>query len=258
MNVQVQEYVNKYPDEIIEMYNNLRQLIYDSVSCSLQEKLWAKLPSYYEGESFVRLIPFKDHINIEANAVAKHKEELSGYKISPKGMLQIYLKQDIPYETLKMIFKETLGSLKYIRQATFDDLSRIVEMIVFNYRLNFYPIFQDDEFYFNEMQVENLVDAYRESVESMWVYDDGSIKGVIEIKNHEIKKLFVEPVLQGKTIGATLVKYAINEHDVNYLWALEKNIRAISFYERQGFNVTGDKKLEEGTTENLVRLERED
>lgn len=109
MNVQVQEYVNKYPDEIIEMYNSLRQLIYDSVSCSPQEKLWAKLPSYYVGEAFVRLIPFKDHINIEANAVAMHKEELSGYKISPKGMLQIYLKQDIPYETLKMIFKETLG-----------------------------------------------------------------------------------------------------------------------------------------------------
>lgn len=109
MNVQVQEYVNKYPDEIIEMYNSLRQLIYDSVSCSPQEKLWAKLPSYYVGEAFVRLIPFKDHINIEANAVAMHKEELTGYKISPKGMLQIYLKQDIPYETLKLIFKETLG-----------------------------------------------------------------------------------------------------------------------------------------------------
>lgn len=109
MNVQLQEYVNKYPDEIIEMYNSLRQLIYDSVSCSPQEKLWAKLPSYYVGEAFVRLIPFKDHINIEANAVAMHKEELTGYKISPKGMLQIYLKQDIPYETLKLIFKETLG-----------------------------------------------------------------------------------------------------------------------------------------------------
>ena len=31
--------------------------------------MWAKLPTYYVGESFVRLIPFKDHINIEAKAV---------------------------------------------------------------------------------------------------------------------------------------------------------------------------------------------
>ena len=108
MNEQVKDYINKYPREIIEMYNNLRQIIFDSVSCKPEETLWAKLPSYYVGESFVRLIPFKDHINIEAQAVIGHKEELTGYKITPKGMAQIYLKQDIPYEVLKQIFEETL------------------------------------------------------------------------------------------------------------------------------------------------------
>lgn len=56
----------------------------------------------------MRLIPFKDHINIEAQAVIQHKEELAGYKITPKGMVQIYLKQDIPYKVLKQIFEETL------------------------------------------------------------------------------------------------------------------------------------------------------
>ena len=70
--------------------------------------MWAKLPSYYIGEAFVRLIPFKDHINIEAQAAIQHKEELEGYKFTPKGMVQIYLKQDIPYEVLKQIFAETL------------------------------------------------------------------------------------------------------------------------------------------------------
>lgn len=58
--------------------------------------LWANLPSYCVGKSFVRLIEFKDHINIEAQAVISHKEELADYKITPKGMLQIYLKEDIP------------------------------------------------------------------------------------------------------------------------------------------------------------------
>jgi len=57
----------------------------------------------------VRLIPFKDHINIEAQAVIQHKEELSGYKITPKGMLQIYLNQDIPTNALKKIFAESLA-----------------------------------------------------------------------------------------------------------------------------------------------------
>ena len=108
MNEQVKDYIDKYPSEIIDMYLNLRKMIFDSVSCELEETLWAKLPSYYAGESFVRLIPFKDHINIEAQAVIQHKEELACYKITPKGMLQIYLKQDIPYEVLKKIFTETL------------------------------------------------------------------------------------------------------------------------------------------------------
>ncbi len=108
MNEQVKEYIDKYPSEIIDMYNNIRQLIFDSVSCELEETMWAKLPSYYVGESVVRLIPFKDHINIEAQAVVQYKDELSGYKITPKGMLQIYIKQDIPYDVLKQIFAETL------------------------------------------------------------------------------------------------------------------------------------------------------
>jgi hypothetical protein len=108
MNEQVKKYREKYPADIIDMFNNLRQIIFDSVSCELEEKLWAKLPSYYVGKSYVRLIAFKDHINIEAQAVISHKEELAGYKITPKGMLQIYLKQDIPSDILKQIFAETL------------------------------------------------------------------------------------------------------------------------------------------------------
>ena len=109
MNEQVKDYLDKYPSEVIELYNKLRQMIFNNVSDEPKETLWAKIPSYYVGESFVRLIPFKDHINIEAEAVIKHMEELEGYKNTPKGMLQIYLKQDIPSKALKSIFAETLG-----------------------------------------------------------------------------------------------------------------------------------------------------
>lgn len=108
MNEQVEIYIGKYPVEIIDMFKLLRRLIYDSVCVDLVETLWAKLPSYYVGESFVRLIPFKDHINIEAQATIQHKEELVGYKITPKGMVQIFINQDVPFEVLKQIFTETL------------------------------------------------------------------------------------------------------------------------------------------------------
>ena len=104
MNEQIKEYLEKYPSEITTMYNTLRNLIFDSAPSEPQETLWAKIPSYYIGDSFVRLIPFKDHINIEAKAVLEHQEELSGYKITPKGMLQVFMKQEIPENILKQIF----------------------------------------------------------------------------------------------------------------------------------------------------------
>ena len=147
--------------------------------------------------------------------------------------------------------------MENVRQATIADLSRIAEIVIFNYRLNFYPIFQNDDYYFNELQVSKVAKQYENVVGNMWVYDDGAIKGVIQIENSEIKKLFVEPALQGKSIGSYLLKYAIVEQKANTLWALEKNVRAIRFYKRHGFNVTTDKKLEEDTTEYLVRLKRQ-
>ena len=108
MNEQIKMYIEKYPTEIVDMFKELRQLIYDSVSFELEETMWAKLPSYYAGENFVRLIPFKDHINIEAQAVIQHKEELIGYKITPKGMLQIYVNQNVPREILIEVFRDSL------------------------------------------------------------------------------------------------------------------------------------------------------
>lgn len=90
------------------MFDSIRQIIFDSSSTEPREELWARLPSFYVGEAFVRLIPFKDHINIEAMAIESHKAELEGYKITPKGMLQIFLGQKIPADMLYKIFRETL------------------------------------------------------------------------------------------------------------------------------------------------------
>ena len=108
MNEDVQKCLDRYSIEIKELYAQLRTLIYDNVPRDIEEKLWARLPSYYVGKFFVRLIPFKDHINIEALAIASYKEKLIGYQITTKGMLQISLNQNIPSDILKKIFIETL------------------------------------------------------------------------------------------------------------------------------------------------------
>ena len=146
--------------------------------------------------------------------------------------------------------------MNYIRQATVDDLVRIAEIFVFNYRLNFYPIFQKDTFYFEDLTVFNMVESFAKELDSIWVYDDGVVKGFIQIEKREVRRLFVEPTLQGKAIGAELLEYGIAEKDVNSLWVLEKNIKAIAFYKRHGFDTTNEKKYEEDTIEFLVRMER--
>lgn len=143
-----------------------------------------------------------------------------------------------------------------IRKAVFNDLSRIAEIQVFNYRLYFYPIFQSDEYYFDELRVPSLMQEYESGLDSLYVYDDGVVKGFIKIEGTYIARLFVEPVLQNASIGSQLLDYAVREHDADHLWALEKNTKAIRFYERHGFFATGEKKNEDGTSEYLVLLKR--
>ena len=143
-----------------------------------------------------------------------------------------------------------------IRKACRNDLSRIAEIQVLNYRLYFYPIFKSDEYYFDELSVPSLMQKYESGLDSLYVYDDGVVKGFIKIEGTYIAKLFVEPVLQNASIGSELLEYAVAEHHADHLWVLEKNVKAMRFYERHGFSATGERKPEEGTAEYLLLLRR--
>ncbi|WP_339007528.1 DUF1801 domain-containing protein [Fusobacterium varium] len=111
MNKDIQNYIMKYSNEIQKLFYELRILILQSASYDIEEKLWAGIPSYYIGKRFIRLIPFKDHINIEAAAIIENKNKLQEFKVTPKGMLQIYCNQAIPVSVLKIIFKNTLSEI---------------------------------------------------------------------------------------------------------------------------------------------------
>lgn len=146
-----------------------------------------------------------------------------------------------------------------IRKAAADDRSRVAEIYVFNNRINYFPIFRDESFSFGELQVVSLADQYfgkEEVLKNLYVYDDGLIKGFVQTDGTEICKLYVEPFFQSEGIGSSLIEFAIREFHADHLWALEKNIRAIAFYKRHGFRLTGQKKFEEGTTEYIVKLTR--
>ena len=129
-----------------------------------------------------------------------------------------------------------------IRKATEEDLSRIAEIFVFNNRINYFPIFKQEEYSFGELQVVSMIDHYfgkGEVLENLYVADEcGIVKGFMEIH------------------GKKLMEHAILTFDVDHLWALEKNTRAIAFYHRHGFMENGEKELEEGTTEYIAKLIR--
>lgn len=144
-----------------------------------------------------------------------------------------------------------------IRKAEIKDASRIAEIYVFNNRINFHPIFKDNEYSFGELQVVTMVDDYfgkEDILNTIYVYDDGLIKGFLQMNKKEVCKLYVDPFFQKEGIGKQLIEFAVNICHADHLWALEKNERAIAFYKRAGFYLSGEKKFEEGTTEYLVEL----
>ena len=143
-----------------------------------------------------------------------------------------------------------------IRRAEKEDLSRIGEILVFVKRIKFRPIFQDDDFSFNELQVLKVAKEYENHLPGIWVYDDGIVKGLIHIEDEEVKELYVDYFFQDQGIGSKLLEYAIDNFDVKFLWALEKNPEAIRFYERHSFRLNGQRRFEEGTPEYLVMLVR--
>lgn len=146
-----------------------------------------------------------------------------------------------------------------IRPANKSDLSRIAEILVFVKRMKYRSIFHNDAYSFGELQVIPVAERYSnpETLENIWVYEEDRIlKGLIHIENKEVIELYVDYFFHGQGIGSELIEFAKKEYDVRFLWTLEKNQDAIKFYEDHGFRRTGDRQLEEGTSEYIIKMER--
>ena len=129
-----------------------------------------------------------------------------------------------------------------IRKAKEKDLSRIAEIFICNNRINYFPIFKDESYSFGELQVVSFIDNYLKKDEvfkNLYIYDDGLIRGFIQMNGTEICKLYVDPWFQGRKIGHELITFAVEQFGADHLWALEKNDRALAFYRRHGFVPTG-------------------
>lgn len=149
--------------------------------------------------------------------------------------------------------------MDYIRNAVTQDASRLAEILVFTKRLNYRVIFHNDKVSFGEMQVFPLAQEYIEHPEKLadiWVYDDEFVKGMIHVEGGQIMELYVDSFFQNSGIGAALIDFAIKKFAVQYLFVLEKNSKAIHFYQKHGFSLTQERQMEEGTAEYIVKMER--
>ncbi len=144
-----------------------------------------------------------------------------------------------------------------IRKAEKRDISRIAEILVFAKRIKYRPIFQNDDYSFNELQVIRVSQEYDnpEILNNMWVYDDGIVKGLIHIIGEEVVELYVDYFFWEQGVGSKLLEFAKEKLGVSFLWALEKNTDAIRFYEAHGFHDSGERKPKEGTKEYLIKME---
>ena len=101
--------------------------------------------------------------------------------------------------------------MTYIRPAKVRDVPRIAEILVFNNRVNYFPIFGDEDYSFGELQVVSVAEKYLADGAALgetFVYDDGIVRGFVQTDGAEVKKLYVDTFFQGRGIGAALLEFA--------------------------------------------------
>ena len=73
---------------------------------------------------------------------------------------------------------------------------------------------------------------------TVYVYDDKQeIQGFIGLSNEYIEGIFVSAEMQSQGIGKILLNYVKGKRNKLILNVYQKNTRAISFYQREGFEI---------------------
>ena len=78
--------------------------------------------------------------------------------------------------------------------------------------------------------------------------DDKMIQGFIGINDEYIEGIFVSDEMQSRGIGRILLDYIKDKKDRLQLKVYQKNVRAMSFYQREGFTIQSE-SMDEFTRE---------
>ena len=116
--------------------------------------------------------------------------------------------------------------MKMLRVAEKKDIARIAEILVFTKRQTYKDIFNDYNVSFNVIQVLSEAEELK--------------------KPNTLDNFYVDPFFQNEGIGTKIVNHYIelskNKSKELRLFVLDKNVRAIKFYEKFGFKYTGEKE----------------
>ena len=75
----------------------------------------------------------------------------------------------------------------------------------------------------------------------VYVYeDDKMIQGFIGVSDEYIEGIFVSDEMQSRGIGKILLDYIKDKKDRLQLKVYQKNVRAMSFYQREGFTIQSE------------------
>lgn len=75
----------------------------------------------------------------------------------------------------------------------------------------------------------------------VYVYeDDKMIQGFIGVSDEYIEGIFVSDEMQSRGIGKMLLDYIKDKKDRLQLKVYQKNVRAMSFYQREGFTIQSE------------------
>ena len=98
---------------------------------------------------------------------------------------------------------------------------------------------------------KNNIDLVKEMLPQAEVYvyeDDKMIQGFIGINDEYIEGIFVSDEMQSRGIGKILLDYIKDKKDRLQLKVYQKNVRAMSFYQREGFTIQSE-SMDEFTRE---------
>ena len=83
----------------------------------------------------------------------------------------------------------------------------------------------------------------------VYMYEDNKmIQGFVGLSNEYIEGIFVSDEMQSRGIGKMLLDYIKDKKDKLQLKVYQKNVRAMSFYQREGFTIQSE-EMDEFTGE---------